>query len=866
MFIRNAQGLRVLSFLIAFAVAFAAGQLAAQPAGYYNSAQGLTGSSLKNALHNIIDDHNPVYYDNTHGPMERGNEDPNNSNNVILFYSGRSVGKSARGGSDGGCNGSIGGWNREHAFPQGNFDYDEPMKSDLHALFPTDADLNQCRNNYPFDNVTVPASGWPQFGNFLQTQGDNVFEPRDAVKGDIARALFYMDVRYDGSGGEADLILSDSGYPTGPDSYQMGYLSTLLDWHVLDPVDSFEIMRHESYYGDQGNRNPFIDNPQWVCEIYGGAACNGSTPTPTPTPTPQPGFLFSAEFESSLSPMSNTGSYAWAQDTNGTPSSSTGPSSGANGSSGYAYVETSSGSAYNSGNTAILQTGAISGSGRVASFEYHMYGSNMGTLYLERSSNGSSWSTVWSESGDQGNSWQSAAVDLTNISGTMYLRFRYVAAGGYRGDVAIDDFFVSGGNTGGTSTPTPTPTATATPTPTPNPGVTTVNNGQTVSGNVTSGQWDNYRIFVPSGVSSLTFSMTGSGDADIYVRFGSQPTSGSWDYRPYAGGSSETVNVNNPQSGYWHFSANGYASSSNYSITASYNSSTPTATPTPTPTPTPTATATPTPAPGVTTVNNGQTVSGNVTSGQWDNYRIFVPSGVSSLSFAMTGSGDADIYVRYGSQPTSGSWDYRPYAGGSSENVTVNNPQSGYWHFSANGYASSSNYSITVSYSGGGSTPTPTPAPGGSVLSSADFESGLGWSNGGSEGFTRRSGSTPSSSTGPGSAAQGSYYAFMETSSGYAYSSGNDAHLTSPVVSGASSVTFRYHMYGSNIGSLRVQYSTNGGSSYTTSSFVVSGNQGNSWQSANVSLPNGTNRVRILAIAAGGWQGDIAIDDVKILD
>jgi len=93
------------------------------------------------------------------------------------------------------------------------------------------------------------------------------FEPRDQVKGDVARILFYMAVRYDGSDGVADLELNDF---TGNGSVPfMGKLSTLLVWNNLDPVDDFERNRNEVIFGYQKNRNPFIDYPHFADLIWG---------------------------------------------------------------------------------------------------------------------------------------------------------------------------------------------------------------------------------------------------------------------------------------------------------------------------------------------------------------------------------------------------------------------------------------------------------------------------------------------------------------------------------------------------------------------------------------------------------------------
>ena len=95
------------------------------------------------------------------------------------------------------------------------------------------------------------------------------FEPPAGVRGDVARALFYMAVRYDGSeAGTADLELSDAPSARGA---TMGALSVLLRWHVGDPVDAAERARNDGVFAWQRNRNPFVDHPEFVAEVFGAA-------------------------------------------------------------------------------------------------------------------------------------------------------------------------------------------------------------------------------------------------------------------------------------------------------------------------------------------------------------------------------------------------------------------------------------------------------------------------------------------------------------------------------------------------------------------------------------------------------------------
>ena len=165
-------------------------------------------------------------------------------------------------------------------------------------------------------------------------------------------------------------------------------------------------------------------------------------------------ILFSDDFELGLGNWKNVTSgdnKNWTRDSGGTPSSGTGPSIGAGGSAYYAYLETSSGSAYTAGDTAILEGPAISGSGVSLKFDYHMYGSNMGTLAIDVLTNGVWTNDVWSISGQQHTSnsaqYTSADVDLSGYS-VEQIRFRATAAGNYRGDMAIDNVVIESLPTG----------------------------------------------------------------------------------------------------------------------------------------------------------------------------------------------------------------------------------------------------------------------------------------------------------------------------------------------------------------------------------------------------------------------------------
>jgi len=239
--------------LILFIAILATSAMAmAQQTGYYNGTSGKDGDNLKTALHNIIKGHTPYSY------YKQSDVDPDNPDNLILVYTGRS-----HDANDFGTGGDH--INREHVWAKshGNFTDWMPMYSDVHNLKPADASVNVARSNKDFDNGGVQHS---EATECYYT--DSTWEARDAVKGDIARIIFYMATRYEGDGGEIDLEVVDwnNTYPNA----QHGKLSTLLEWNLQDPPDEFERNRNNVIYSFQHNRNPFIDNPDFAQLIWGG--------------------------------------------------------------------------------------------------------------------------------------------------------------------------------------------------------------------------------------------------------------------------------------------------------------------------------------------------------------------------------------------------------------------------------------------------------------------------------------------------------------------------------------------------------------------------------------------------------------------
>jgi endonuclease I len=224
---------------------------------YYKNAIGKTGTSLKSSLHTIISSQSKISYDAVWNALKVTDQDPNNSSNVILLYSGTSRSKSLSGGD-------LGDWNREHVWAKshGDFGTSTGPGTDLHHLRPADVQVNSIRGNKDFDNGGSPVSG--ASGSY--TDSDS-FEPRDADKGDVARMILYMAVRYEGGDGWADLEPNES-VNNGSAPY-IGRLAVLKQWNEQDPPSAFEEKRNQIIFDTyQKNRNPFIDHPEWVEAIW----------------------------------------------------------------------------------------------------------------------------------------------------------------------------------------------------------------------------------------------------------------------------------------------------------------------------------------------------------------------------------------------------------------------------------------------------------------------------------------------------------------------------------------------------------------------------------------------------------------------
>ncbi|MHA7058947.1 endonuclease [Aquimarina sp. M1] len=236
------------------------------PLGYYDPLQGLSDTSLVQAIQDIIADPATVRaqtYADVIDILKAADQSPLNSNQVWLLYTEQQRPKSdfqTSGGSN------VGKWNREHTYPRsrGGFnsiDADDfadginvftatkpdslrHANSDAHGLRATDGPENSSRGNQDYGEYSGPSG----------TQG--------SWKGDVARSIFFLTIRYNG----IDVV---NGNLDNSTVGQLGDLATLLDWHRNDPPDDFEMNRNNIIYTWQFNRNPFIDQPELVEYIWG---------------------------------------------------------------------------------------------------------------------------------------------------------------------------------------------------------------------------------------------------------------------------------------------------------------------------------------------------------------------------------------------------------------------------------------------------------------------------------------------------------------------------------------------------------------------------------------------------------------------
>lgn len=247
------------------------------PPGYYNTATG-TGYTLKTQLHNIIKNHTEISYGDLWIEYENTDIDPNDGY-IWDMYSENPTGTDSynftySNDQCGSYSGESDCYNREHSFPKSWFNDASPMYTDIFHVVPTDGWVNGKRSNYPFGETSSPS--WTslngsKLGSARSGLGysGTIFEPIDEYKGDFARIYFYMATRYqdvlstwpgsDMLDGSSDKVFTDWA------------LNMLKTWHENDPVSQKEIDRNNYiYYNIQDNRNPYVDNINYVNLVWGG--------------------------------------------------------------------------------------------------------------------------------------------------------------------------------------------------------------------------------------------------------------------------------------------------------------------------------------------------------------------------------------------------------------------------------------------------------------------------------------------------------------------------------------------------------------------------------------------------------------------
>ncbi|MCL1078742.1 hypothetical protein D5R81_12365 [Parashewanella spongiae] len=244
--------------------------------------------ALKNTLSTVIaKDHKQLTYKQVWSVLTYADQDPANDKNVIEIYTGKSISKFSNQQSGS----AVGKWNREHVWAKSHGFPSESQWgfTDAHHLRPADTGINTKRSNNDFgackdtgEEVQFDGKGT---GNYLDKAKD-CWEPRDEMKGDVARMIMYMDTRYQGTDtaitGMPDLVAVDHLTTSEDDKNPViGTLCDLYAWHEADPVSDFENNRNNEVYKYQGNRNPFIDRPELVQQVYGAACGDESAPAPS---------------------------------------------------------------------------------------------------------------------------------------------------------------------------------------------------------------------------------------------------------------------------------------------------------------------------------------------------------------------------------------------------------------------------------------------------------------------------------------------------------------------------------------------------------------------------------------------------------
>ncbi|MCI1729760.1 MAG: endonuclease [Chiayiivirga sp.] len=304
--------------------------VAATGAGnYYAGIDASSCAVLRTGLHNLIDDHTAFPYSNsgtavtdTWDILVQADQNPLNASEILEVYENAHYAKVVMGNSN---------YNKEHTWPN-SYGFNDlngstgsvPQSSaysDTHMLYLSDDEYNSNRGSKPYANCADTSGCTPDLtlayngvgggpanyasGNHNWKKSDNggeafgSYEVWSHRKGDMARAVLYMDIRYEGGvatdgntvgQSEPDLVVTDdrnlihSRRSTSSGTAYMGLKSALLAWHAADPPDEHEQLRNALIQSYQGNRNPFIDHPEWAECVF---SCNcGANQAPSFTSSP----------------------------------------------------------------------------------------------------------------------------------------------------------------------------------------------------------------------------------------------------------------------------------------------------------------------------------------------------------------------------------------------------------------------------------------------------------------------------------------------------------------------------------------------------------------------------------------------------
>ncbi|NER13142.1 T9SS type A sorting domain-containing protein [Leptobacterium flavescens] len=576
--------------------------------------------------------------------------------------------------------------------------------------------------------------------------------------------------------------------------------------------------------------------------------------------------------------------FDWTRQSGGTPSNSTGPSGAVEGSF-YVYVETSVPN--NPNLTATLNSPCFDLSGEsqaTYTFRYHMTGNAVGVLRLEASTdNGGTWTEIWSQTGDQGANWNDASVNMNAYAGgTVRLRYRGTSGSSWQGDMAVDDINLSVGALPDTEAPTAPANLTAS-----NITDTTIDlSWDAATDNVGVTEYDVYQgASVIATVTGTTHQVTGLTAGTAYTfTVRAKDAAGNESADSNAVNASTTGgSVTGCTGGISTFPYNegfesgfgGWTQDSGDDFDWTRNSG-----------------GTPSNSTGPSSAFEGSFYMYVETSAPNNpnltatlNSPCFNLSSAASASFTfryhMTGnavgnlrleaSNDngatwTEVWSRSGDQGAN--WNnavvnLNAYAGNSVQLRYVGTSGSS-WQ----GDMAVDNIALTTGTGGGN-----TGCSGGitSFPYNESFEGGFGaWTQASGDDFdwTRQSGGTPSTGTGPTSAFNGTFYVYVETSSP------NNPNLTATLnspcfdLSGASSATFdfNYHMTGNAVGVLRLEASNDDGATWTEV-WSRSGDQGANWNAASVDLGAYTGnsvQLRYVGTSGSSWQGDLVVDNISL--